>query len=213
MPEDPLFIDDRVTPLTPDEFVRALFQGYQDVFRTQPTARALACFVAQVCLETGNGKATHCFNFGNVKRVAGEPWTMFRCNEVIKGRVKRFDPPHAQTHFRAFRCAADGAAEYLSFLLRDRYRNALAQAQAGDPAAFVDALHMAGYFTANVDKYRAAVVSIFARVLPACERAVSEGQLFTRYECDEILGLVGKSLAEASHQFTARASEDHGSPE
>lgn len=141
----------------------------------------LACIVAKTALETGrwgphvgkDGKARGSmwgYEFGNIKaskswKDAGKLVQMYRCNEVIKGKVEWFDPPHIQTHFRAHPDAVTGALEYLLFT-SSRYSAAWARAMAGDPAGFVHELKRRGYFTADEAPYVKAVTSMYHEFLP-----------------------------------------------
>lgn len=197
-----LLIDDKLTPISVDELVIALRDGYRLNMGDLPKAKHLACLVAQACLETGNGQHMHCWNLGNVKR--SPEWDglycMYRCNEIIGGKIQWFDPPHPQTHFRAFLSAADGCAEFVGFLAnRERYRQAWSRAYAGDASGFVLALGAAGYFTANVESYRRAVQSIANRVELACARAVAEDDhALTVADRQEIGELVALTLADSA---------------
>jgi flagellum-specific peptidoglycan hydrolase FlgJ len=127
---------------------------------------------AQSALETGHWESIHWYNFGNVKRKVGKPWTMFRCNEVIDGKTVWFNPPHPQTHFRAYADANDGAEEYVRFLAIDttpdngrpnRYARAWYAAENDDPIAFSQELSKAGYYTAAESRYTKTLVSCFNR--------------------------------------------------
>lgn len=172
-----LFLDDVLTPLPAADAMRAIREAYRRLLGEWPAARALAVLYAQCVLETGHFRSMHRFNFGNVKRGNDWPgyWTAFRCNEIIGGRVQWFDPPHPQTHFRAFRTAEDGAADHLEFLVtRERYRDAWGEAYAGNAEGFSRALAKAGYYTADVEKYTSAVVSLAHGAAPTA-LAISEG--------------------------------------
>lgn len=158
------FLPDVVTPLLPRDVLWAFRVAYEQVTGLVPSRDSLALLTAQSALETGRWKAIHCNNLGNVK--ASETYegfyTCFRCNEVIDGKVQWFDPPHPQTRFRAFRTLEAGAKDHLEFLSgRTRYASAWAALIAGDPERYVRALKVAGYFTANEESYKAAVVSLF----------------------------------------------------
>lgn len=143
-----------------------------------PSAACLAVLVAQMCLETGNGKSLHWYEVGNKKW--SPDWdgryTMFRCNERINGQIVWFSPPPdgsflAACAFRAHSTGADGCAEQVKFLAtRDRYRKAWGLIYAGKADAAVRELGHAGYFTANVDAYAKAVVLIYGHILEACAR-------------------------------------------
>jgi len=157
-------IPDRVTPLAPQEVARAFRGALETVMGRTPSNATLALLVAQSALETGRWKAIHCFNFGNVK--AGSTYSglycQFRCNEVIKGKIEWFDPPHPQCNFRAFESAESGAIDHIRFLSQSKlYAYAWQVAQTGMPLAFVDALKHAGYFTADETPYAKAVASLW----------------------------------------------------
>lgn len=158
-------LDDRLTPLTAQEVIRAFREAYRTLgaLPADITPGTLAIFVAQSALETGRWKSLHWCNFGNIK--AGVDYegfyTLFRCNEVIDGKVKWFDPPHPQCRFRAYPDATAGARDYLQLLrTRKRFAPAWNAAHHGDASEFVEALKRGGYFTADLGPYRRAVLSL-----------------------------------------------------
>jgi len=73
----------------------------------------------------------------------------------------RLHPSHTATRFQAFRTLDEGAAAYLR-VLRSRYGRAWPDLETGDPVSFVAQLKRAGYFTARVEEYSKAVVSLFS---------------------------------------------------
>lgn len=169
-------VTDKVTPLTAQDVALAFRSAYETVCGVTPSKECLALLVAQSALETGRWRSIHCFNFGNVK--ASRDYTglycMFRCNEVIDGKVVWFDPPHPQTFFRAFESAESGAIDHIRFLAgRKRYAAAWEAAQAGTPLAFVEMLKKAGYFTADAGPYARAVISLWKEYTPMCERLLA----------------------------------------
>ena len=173
----PTLVPDKLTPLTLEQACEAFADGYSLALLEDPLPACLAVLVAHSALETGNWKSMHCNNAGNVK--ASSTWSgdycMFRCNEVIGGKVVWFDPPHPQTWFRAFPTAATGMAEQVRFLsMRSRYAQAWLRAKAGDPEGFVRELAKAGYFTAAVEPYVRAVVSLTVKILPVATRVVAQ---------------------------------------
>lgn len=146
--------------------------------RVPSAVTALA--VAQSALETGRWKSTHCWNVGNIK--AGPThegnYTCFRCNEVIGGKIKWFDPTsdghtvppgHPQTRFRAYANIYDGCLSYVEFLQRPRYAAAWEAMHSGNAQAFVRALKQAGYFTADEAPYAKAIVSLQKEFLAVLE--------------------------------------------
>jgi hypothetical protein len=184
-------LPDVITTLTIDEAIPVVAGGCAIVLGGDPPAGCLATLVGQTALETGNYRHMHCWNPGNRKQREGDEYfCAFSCDEIFDPktaqRARALGPcalvarpdgkvrvvlgaEHPWARFAAFKTAARGMADYVQLLAcMDRYRPAWSRAYAGDPEAFVRALGRAGYFTANVDTYARAVVSIAARVLPAC---------------------------------------------
>lgn len=184
-------VPDKKTPLTAHQAIDALQAAYIKIVGVEPDAESLALLVSHSALETGNWKSIHCFNWGNVKassRYRGL-YCQFRCNERINGKIEWFDPPHPQTHFRAFKSAAEGAEDFISFLAVDttphnnrpnRYAeawDALVDAD-GDDADVYDfcyELAEAGYYTAPPDLYydgrngRGGVLALYRQFMPTVE--------------------------------------------
>lgn len=75
-----------------------------------------------------------------------------------------FHAPHPACAFRWFETLDEGVEFYLTFLEK-KYAPAWEHVIAGDPAAFVKALKARGYFTADLEEYMTAVVSIFTEFL------------------------------------------------
>jgi hypothetical protein len=171
MPDQALYLEKLATRVGLVGIVGELAEGYRQYMGEYPSPPCLACNVGQVALETGNGQSMWNWNPGNVKWAADWPghWTMYRCNEVIGGRVEWFDPPHPQTWFRAFESCRDGMAAQVEFLAsRERYQKAWHQFFLGKADAGVRALAEAGYFTTKVDAYARAVTLIYGHVLGPC---------------------------------------------
>lgn len=156
-------VPDKLTPLTPAEVCRAFAVAFYKLTGERATDQTICILMAQSALESGRWKALHCFNFTNIKcsETYEGLYCLYRCNEVIAGKVVWFDPPHAQCRFRAFQIVDDGAFDYLNFLYsRARYRPAWERALAGDAAGFVAALKRGNFFTASEEPYRKAVVAL-----------------------------------------------------
>lgn len=155
---------DQLTPLGAADVARAFRTAFVRSFGHDPSTRTLAILMAQSALESGRWKSLHCYNFTNIK--ASETYEghycLYRCNEVIDGKVEWFDPPHPQCRFRAFLNADDAAYDYLVFLLRPRFKPAWDKAIEGDPIGFVGALKAGGFFTAAEQPYQRAVVSLMS---------------------------------------------------
>ncbi|HVJ15040.1 MAG TPA: hypothetical protein VM686_06350, partial [Polyangiaceae bacterium] len=154
-------VDDQLTPVTPAQVLQALGVAWQEQFGSTPHRTSLLVLVSQWALETGRGRAMHCFNLGNVKSngKTGD-WCFFRCNEVLEGKVVWFEPDHEACRFRAFATLQDGALDYLK-TLHQRFQSAWPAVVAGDPAAFSHALKVARYYTADEAQYTKSVVSLF----------------------------------------------------
>lgn len=210
------FIQDQVLAISQGEAAYALREAWNRLYGEYPSIASLALLWAQWALETGRGKAIHCFNFGNIKAVANGPcdWTYYRCNEIIGGKVVWFDPPHPASCFRAYRTSVDGAYDYICFLAKKaRYAKAWQQVIAGNPSAFSHELKVAGYYTADEGLYTRGVVSLcneFKKKAdellawrpedavcmgPNCEEQLHD--LFTDAEKQQILNL-GAQLAMQS---------------
>lgn len=182
------FVPDRITvydPLVLAASLRSACIALPQVGRN-PGDMSLAVLMAQIALETGRGKSCHGWNLGNIKaskNYEGQ-YSCFRCNEIIRGKVKWFSPDtdgfavppgHPQTRFRAYEDAPGlkpasvrASYEYVAFLAaRTRYAKAWKAALAGDPAAYVHELKIAGYFTASEGPYARAVVSLVKTYLPS----------------------------------------------
>ena len=155
-------LPDRLTPCAVADVGLALYVAWRELFGEEPGRGSLLVLLAQWALETGRGKACHCYNLGNAKSVDGDgyDYTFFRCNEVIGGRVVWFDPPHPACRFRAFETLEAGAADYLALLHR-RFASAWPAVLAGDPADFAHRLKAARYYTANEAAYAAGLTSLF----------------------------------------------------
>lgn len=195
-------VPDELTPLTLEEAIETFARAHVRCIGIEPSAGTLACIVAQSALETGYWKSLHCNNFGNVK--AGASWDgsycMFRCNEVIDGKVQWFDPPHPQTWFRAFESPEAGALEQLKFLvLTPRYARAWHECCDGDAYHFASELGIAGYYTADREKYSQAVANVANRILAACASYLSgEGHSITEDDRGYVEALVYRTLSETN---------------
>lgn len=153
-PDDPLFVDDKLTFLSEEEMTYALREAYYQVLGSYPSIDSLAILWAQVCLETNRGKSLHCWNYGNSKKLPNIKYTSFKCNEYINGKLEWFYPFHPQTFFAAWDNATEGAIAYLKFLTsKSRYKAAWEQVQKGDPTAYSKALKAANYYTAHEEDF------------------------------------------------------------
>jgi hypothetical protein len=168
-------LPDTITPLTMEEMAMALIAAHRTLFGKDIDRRALCVFLAHTGLETGRWQKLHWYCVGNIKASLAYQGSVYyvRCNEIIDGKLQWFSPYHPQTRFRAVKTPAGGAELYLRFLglatrgagLPNRYQAAFDAAEKGDPVGMSDELHHAGYYTANADLYRRAMVDLFAEFL------------------------------------------------
>ncbi len=154
------------TLITPLDVARALRAAWMRLFEDIPANQCIAVLMAQSALETGRWKSCYCWNLGNIK--PGSKWQgdyfQIRLNEVIKGKVEWFDPPHPQTNMRAYSNLIDAASDYL-WMLRRRFSSSWTPVLNGDPVAFSQALKRQGYYTADEPPYTRAVKSLFGEFL------------------------------------------------
>lgn len=210
------------TLLTFEQVADAIPIAFQRSEGAAPSLKTIAKLLAQSSLETGNYQHMWNFNFGNVKKRwspdDGSLFTMFRCNEIIGGKVEWFDPPHLQTHFRAFETAADGVADWQRLILKGA-RYAPAKALLVDDHAsghdFAFKLGECGYYTADKNLYSNAVerltqsnlAKLEARAKASPQPATAEttpeeaAPLLTDAERDRIQGLIGLTAMESIYDY------------
>ncbi len=186
-----VYVEPVKTPLSFDEAADAMRQGIFVATGVAASTPALALALSKAALETGRWQSMWNFNWGNVK--AGPQYvgmyTCFPCNEVIGGQVvwfapggrlrrrdgeivsERYEVPpgHPQTRFRAYANAYDGAQSYVEFVANGRYKDAWEFLLRGDPAGYVHALKLRGYFTADEAVYRRGVERIYQEFLTRLE--------------------------------------------
>lgn len=181
------YVNAKLTPFSFEDADAAMTAALRDKLGTQPSREVRALALAKTALETGRWRSIWCSNWGNVK--AGEKFDGMYCcielNEVLKGQVVWFsprgqldrkggkvvaepfdDPPgHPQTRMRAYANRFDGAFAYVDFVGGGRYAAAWQKLLTGDPAGYVHALKLAGYFTADEAAYAKGVISIHREFL------------------------------------------------
>lgn len=211
-------------PITQLEAAQVLEQAWVSLFGYKPSINSLAVLFAQFGLETGYGKFSHAWNWGNVKSAPndGYCWTDFKCNEIIGGKEVWFEPPSPYCRFRAFKTALDGAINYVAFVSqKTRYAKAWQEVINGNPEAYAVELKLAGYFTADLALYTKGVVSIcnafktkFANVdlsthvVPADDKPI---ETFTPEELAHIQSLVGVDLTNSANDYFASSRTAEGS--
>lgn len=159
-PTDLLFVPSKETIMSRKDIAYALKKAWANVFNEEITKNQLGILFSQACLETGNGEKMFNFNFGNVKRVAGKPYTSYKCSEILNGKNEVFVPYHPQTFFKAHSSMIEGAEEYILHLTTPRYAKALAALKSENVVGYIHECKLAGYFTADEYQYTKTVVSI-----------------------------------------------------
>lgn len=143
------------TPLSGEQAASALGQAWEQALGSPPTQGTLSVLTAQWAHETGRGQSMMNFNFGGIKGTGPTGLTATYGTHEGWGETKQ----HIQDGFRAYESAEEGAADYVSLLVR-RYPDAVNAAEQQDPAAFVEALGNGGYFTGNRAAYTRSVTSL-----------------------------------------------------
>ncbi len=153
-------VPDQLTPASRSDVYAAMRLAAPELSRG-----SCLLLVAQWAFETGNGRAMHCNNIGNIKYTpgCGHDYTQFRCNEIIGGQEVWFDPPNPATSFRAYGSLTEGVADYVA-LLKKHFSGAWAAAQPGDVGAFAKALKAAHYYTADEAVYEHGLRAIVAEL-------------------------------------------------
>ena len=144
-------------PLSPDDAIKAISQGYQKVTSKVPSAQILGLLAGQTALETANWQKMPNFNFGGIKASSKDPYVqVFTTTEVYNGITQTLEQK-----FAAYKTAADGAAAYIKTLMaRPNWWNGL---QTGDANGFIAGLTSTpAYFTADPSQYLAGLSSRMA---------------------------------------------------
>jgi hypothetical protein len=182
------------TPIPFSTAMDCLAYALQRVLGKNPTDEVLALALAKCALETGRWSQMWCDNWGNVKAgdsYIGQ-YTGITLNEVLVrngvrklvwfspegelsaapskggkliGKPCEVPPCHPQTRMRAYANPYDGSISYIEFVAGGYYREAFAQLLKGDAKAYVHALKMAKYFTADEAPYARGVESLQREML------------------------------------------------
>ena len=82
-------VSDRLTAVTPLQFLQGLAQSWVNLFTLPPTKEQLLVLMAQSAIETGRWRYIHSYNFGNAKSVDGDgrDYCYFACWEIFSGSV------------------------------------------------------------------------------------------------------------------------------
>jgi hypothetical protein len=178
------------TPLSFQQAKECMHWALKWILGKDPSDEVLALAMAKCALETGRWQQIWLNNWGNVK-AGGEHRGMFTCivlNEVLNGKLVWFAPEgqlscapskggkligvpiavpdgHPQTRMRAYASEFSGVESYIDFVANGRYKAAFAQLLKGDAVAYVHALKIAMYFTADEAPYARGVASLQREML------------------------------------------------
>lgn len=163
------------TPYTFQEFHDAMKSAYYTNFGYDcPDVMIKLCF-SQSIVETGyynyslkqGGKSCFNYNVGNIKYTQG---AVNGCStgyhmlsnvwEIIDGKKVIFNPPHIQTHFRAYDSLLEGVTDY-QILLSNRTLVWKVLHDSQEPLDYVNALYAAHYFTADPRSYLYILNSVY----------------------------------------------------
>lgn len=173
--KDSLFLENKLTPLTPSYLAYLLNEGWKLLFGQYPKREQVALLWAQVSLETGY-RSCHLSNFGNIKKIPGHTWTMFRCSEILAGKEEFFDPPSYICGFNAYASGEEGAKEYIQFLSqRKHYARAWAAVLTGDPEQYSHALKLCNYYTASESLYTKGIIRLTTQFMSIADRILVPG--------------------------------------
>lgn len=229
-------LDDVLTPVSREDFFRALWRAWVNMFETLPSRDSVLLLVAHWALETGWGKSMHCFNIGNVKSKDGDgrDFCYFACGEEIplslaekwvreapslvtikriyvKNGVKQasvwVEPDHFAARFRAYRTLEEGVADYLA-LLRRRFTLAWPFVCVGDPVGFVQTLKQQNYFTADSSVYAASVRSIFSALQKNLQVDTESLPVISDDQARRLMDLVALTSQELTDALVQEAHEN-----
>ncbi len=185
-----VYVEPQRTPISFDLALHAMKWALKCRVGTRLTDEAIALALAKTALETGRWTQIWRDNWGNVK--AGDLYQgMFTCitlNEVLGGKLVWFAPEgeltaapsrggklkgkpiavpdgHPQTRMRSYANEFDGVDSYVEFVANGRYSEAWGYLLRGDAVAYVHALKVAGYFTADEALYARGVVALQREML------------------------------------------------
>src|SRR3990172_5873638 len=183
--KDPQYVPCVITKLEEGEAVYALREAWKRIYGNYPTNKSLALLWSQWCLESGRGKFCRNYNFGNIKKRHsnattkieddGSLFAMFEnVGEIINGKQVIFQPPHLQTHFRAYKTVTDGAEDYIKFISQKKqYQKAWLAVIAGDPERFGHELKISGYYTASEQLYTKGIIRLTEEFMRKADKLLS----------------------------------------
>jgi hypothetical protein len=231
-----LYVPTTIKKFSEAEAAYGLRQAWKKIYGNYPNNKQLSLLWAQSALETGRWKIIRNYNFGNIKkkwanpkykiRDDGHKFTMFATGENLWNHQKRkseyhwFEPPHIQTHFRAYDSLVEGAEDYIRFVSqKKRYKKAWQEVLKGNPTAFSHELKLAGYYTAAEEIYTKGVVRLTKEFLkkadvllgwvPEVDSEPPEDkpeEIFTEWEKQQILDQVSLSIHNSIEEYFANSN-------
>lgn len=143
------------------DLAEALIEGYRKVYGSQPSMEVLGSAWSQAVFERDPSLGLPNYNIGNI--TAGKSWVDSGKPFFIRGTVevdKNSKEYKVISKWRAYPSATEGAIGYWQ-LLGNKFKDAMAWMEAGDPVSASVALGEKGYYTANIVKYSSAVGKIY----------------------------------------------------
>lgn len=143
------------------DLAEALIEGYKKVYGSQPSMEVLGSAWSQAVLERDPSLGLPNYNIGNI--TAGKSWVESGKPFFTRGTVevdKNSKEYKVISKWRAYASAAEGAIGYWQ-LLGNKFKDAMAWMEAGDPVSASVALGEKGYYTANIAKYSSNVGKIY----------------------------------------------------
>lgn len=215
-------VTDQLTPLTLVGGLTAIAHGFRRVLNSDPPAKCLAALGAHSALETGRFQKAHCNNWGNRKKPASWEglFTRFRCDEIFDAATAKraqelgpcvvapwkdgplfrviLIPPHPWSEFVAFEDADHGMEDHVGLLAcNERYRLAWSRAYNGDAFGMAEALHTAGYMTADVGPYARGMASLALDLAPICTTVLGDAPVVSDGQVAAVDALISRTMAEA----------------
>ena len=155
---------DRVdTPASEEDLAKAIINAWQKNFGQVPYKEQVAILLAQISLETAQGKAIHNYNVGNIT-TSGKDSDYFD-DLTTKEQVSPGKFEKKNLKYRAYLNLNDGVAQYINLISNPtgRYKDAWDHVLSPDPVAYSKALKQMGYYTANEAPYTKGLTSLFDR--------------------------------------------------
>lgn len=188
------------TQLTEKQLADVLSQGYKKAFGKEPKLETLAFGWAQSILESGRPVKLPNNNIGNIKATSNwidkHDYFVKSTKEINRQSGKEY--LEVGTKWRAYDTPIDGAAAYWS-LLYNKFPEAFKLIEANEPESAAISLGKSTYYTANIEKYSAAVKSLYKEfmqtIAPELKGHVTIKNVSNHSNDNEIDNFVSKLVA------------------